>query len=60
MRKSFLLVALFLMTHMFCFIIIEELIRKMEKNFFMFLPKENIFFSFPKVSWVLSALQNDE
>lgn len=32
----------------------------MGKKLFMFLPKETIFPYFPKVSWALSALQNDE
>ena len=32
----------------------------MGKKLLMFLPEETIFPSFPKVSWALSALQNDE
>lgn len=34
--------------------------NKNGKKLSMFLPKETIFPSFPKVSWALSALQNDK
>lgn len=65
MKKLSLLVALFLMVSMFCSAVIKEVIMKMEKTLFVCyslisLLKQNIFPSFPKVSWVLSALQNDE
>ena len=60
MRKSFLLVALFLMTYMFLFYNYQGVNNKNGKKLFMFLPKETIFPSFPKVSWALSALQNNK
>lgn len=64
MKKQFLFVALFLIVYIFCFIVIKEIIIKMgKKNFLLILSlhcRKKIYSSFPEVSWILSALQNDE
>lgn len=63
MKKPFSFVALFLIMYMFCFFKYQGSNNKdggKNCHSFTALQKENIFPSFPKVSWVLSALQNDE